>query len=61
VKSLRDTLIKQEIIAKRLNHCGNSSVEATRPVSFTAQWAVAAITIATIATAKATATAIATA
>jgi hypothetical protein len=48
-------LAKQKVIANRLNNCGNSSVEAIGPVSSTAQWAVAAITIATIATAIATA------
>jgi hypothetical protein len=55
--------VKQEVIPNRLSLCGNSSVEAIGPVSSTAQWAVAAITIATIATAIVTAiaTAIATA
>jgi hypothetical protein len=48
-------------LANRLSHCGNSSVEAIGPVSSTAQWAVAAITIATIATSKATALATTTA
>jgi hypothetical protein len=59
--------IKQDLIDNRLSHCGNSSVEAIGPIFSIAQWAIAAITIATIATAIATtrtttiATAIATA